>query len=176
MKTNGTERQDGTGQFAKGTSGNPAGRPRGSRNKVTLLIQAMLEGKWEPLTLKAMEMALAGDSRAMKLCMERLMAPRKDRAVHFDLPSIRTREDIAPAMTNILGAMSEGNITPQEGEVLTRILEVQANVLSTSDFERRLAQLEQTISTDNNENADTVPIDAVQRIREGRFLQVVNRD
>ena len=54
--------------FAKGVSGNPAGRPVGSRNKATLLALQLLEGEAEALTRKAVEQALEGDTTALRLC------------------------------------------------------------------------------------------------------------
>lgn len=59
----------GNGKFAPGVSGNPAGRPKGSRHKVTLAIEAMLEGEHEKLTRKAIDMALEGDGPALRLCL-----------------------------------------------------------------------------------------------------------
>jgi hypothetical protein len=47
-------------QFQKGQSGNPAGRPRGSRNKTTVLMQNLLDGEAEEIARKAIEMAKAG--------------------------------------------------------------------------------------------------------------------
>ena len=32
------------GRFTKGVSGNPAGKPKGTRNRVTLLAEALLDG------------------------------------------------------------------------------------------------------------------------------------
>jgi hypothetical protein len=68
----------------KGRSGNPAGRRPGSRNKAaTLAAAALLAGESEALTRKAVELALAGDPTAMRLCIERLLPPRRERTVKF---------------------------------------------------------------------------------------------
>ena len=48
--------------FKKGQSGNPSGRPQGSRHKATLAIEELLDGEADKLTRKAVEMALEGDS------------------------------------------------------------------------------------------------------------------
>jgi hypothetical protein len=137
-----TEGKKSNGQFARGTSGNPSGRPPGSRNKVTLLVEALLEGEAEKLTRKAIELALAGDIQALRLCLDRLTPPCKDRLVHFELPPALNLDEIGLRITAILEAISEGRITPQEGEVLSRILCVQAHLLTTQDLEQRVEKLE----------------------------------
>ena len=58
--------------FPKGRSGTPAGRRLGSRNKATLAAQKLLAGEAEALTRRAVEAAFAGDSTAMRLCLERI--------------------------------------------------------------------------------------------------------
>jgi Family of unknown function (DUF5681) len=65
--------------FEPGTSGNPAGRPRGSRNKTTMAAEALLDGEAEGITRKAIEKALEGDMGALRLCLERVLPPRRDR-------------------------------------------------------------------------------------------------
>src|SRR4029077_7685570 len=40
-----------------GQSGNPSGRPKGSRNRTTLAAEALLDGEAEQLTRKAIELA-----------------------------------------------------------------------------------------------------------------------
>jgi hypothetical protein len=111
--------------FAKGRSGNPSGRRPGSRNKATLAAAALLDGEFEALTRKAVELALAGDPTALRLCLERLLSPRRERAIRFRLPSLATarREAsrVAPgavlgAMNTVLSALARGEITPCEGE------------------------------------------------------------
>jgi hypothetical protein len=49
--------------FGPGQSGNPAGRPKGSRNRSTLALEAIFEGEAEKLSRRAIEMALEGDAR-----------------------------------------------------------------------------------------------------------------
>ena len=137
-----TEKTKNNGRFPRGTSGNPSGRPQGSRNKATALMEVMLEGEAQQLTRKAIELAKRGDTQALRLCLDRLMPTRKDRLVLFDLPPIRCLDDISTAMTSLVGAISEGRITPQEGELVSRILAEQFNVIATRDLERRVEALE----------------------------------
>jgi hypothetical protein len=139
-------RKNATGQFAKGSSGNPAGRPPGSRNQATLLMEALLEGEAEQLTRKAIEMAAAGDIHALRLCLERLIAPRRERPIHLALPAARSAQQIAAALNAITTAIAEGQITPNEGEALANVLAMQGNVLQQGDFERRLERLEQKVA------------------------------
>ena len=75
------------------------GRPRGSKNKSTLAAQALLEGEAEALTRKAVELAMQGNALALKLCLDRVYAPRRERTVAFSIPQIETAEDLAAAMT-----------------------------------------------------------------------------
>jgi Family of unknown function (DUF5681) len=143
-----TNRSDGSGQFSKGTSGNPLGRPRGSRNSATLLMESLLEGEAEQLTRKAIEMALAGDITALRLCLERLIPPRKDRPIHLVLPAIENVQQISLAMAKVAVAVGEGEITPLDGEVLSNILAAHKAVLVTGDLERRIEAMEQRMLTE----------------------------
>jgi Family of unknown function (DUF5681) len=147
------------GQFAKGTSGNPAGRPPGSRNQSTLLLESLLEGEAYELGRKAIELAKGGDVRALQLCMDRMLPPRKDRPVIFDLRPIQNLDDISVAMMGILAAISEGNITPLEGEAISRILTSYSEVMVNQDLQQRVEKLEHPQPPDEG----TVPIDKVYR-------------
>ena len=52
-----TEKQQGPKLFQPGQSGNPKGRPRGSRNRATLLAQELLGDEGETIMRKAIELA-----------------------------------------------------------------------------------------------------------------------
>ncbi len=128
--------------FARGELGNPDGRPAGARNRKTLAAAILLDGEAEALTRKAVELALAGDPTAMRLCLERILPPCRERAVRFALPPIESAADIAPAMKAVTAALADSVITPGEAEAVARIVDTFVRALETSDFERRLKAVE----------------------------------
>ena len=65
------------GHFVKGQSGNPAGKPLGCRNRASRAAETLLDAEAETLTRRVMEFALDGDPTAMRLCFERIIAPRR---------------------------------------------------------------------------------------------------
>ena len=79
--------QAGTRLWKPGESGNPAGRPKGARNKTTLALEKMLDGEAEAITRKVIERAKEGDMVAIRLCLDRLLPMRRDRHVfHLRFP------------------------------------------------------------------------------------------
>jgi hypothetical protein len=130
--------------FDKGVSGNPAGRPVGSRNRATELAQALLDGEAEAVMRKGVDLALDGDRTALKLCLERLV-PRRSRAVAFDLPPIASPADLAPAIAAIARNVACGVLTPYDGAELARILDAYAHAAEFGEFERRLRRIEREI-------------------------------
>ena len=118
--------------FEKGRSGNPAGRRPGSRNKATLAAAALLAGESEALTRKAVELALAGDPTAMRLCIERLLPPCRERTVKFTLPPIESVSDVSAAMRAVTAALAKGNITPGEAATIAGVVETFARAIETT--------------------------------------------
>jgi Family of unknown function (DUF5681) len=100
--------------FKPGTSGNPKGRPKGSRSKSTLALEELLDGEAEAITRKIVEKAKEGDTAAMRFCLDRLLPPRRERPVEFDLPPIETAADAARAAAAVLEACAGGNLSPSE--------------------------------------------------------------
>jgi hypothetical protein len=123
------------GRFA---AGNPGKRP-GTRNKATLAALAMLEGEAEALTRRCVEMALAGDATAMRLCLDRLL-PR-GRAVRLHLP-LQTLDDLEAATAAVTAALAEGTVSLDEVATLTGLVEARRRLLETTELERRLTALE----------------------------------
>lgn len=128
--------------FEPGQSGNPAGRPKGARSQTTLAMEAILEGEAEALTRKAIEMALDGDGPALRLCLDRLCPPRKDRPVLFALPPIATAADAVKASAALVAAVAEGELTPSEATDFGKLIETVLRGIELTDVQDRLARLE----------------------------------
>jgi hypothetical protein len=129
-------------KFKTGQSGNPGGRPKGSLNKATLATQALLDGEAEALTRKVVELAKDGNPVALRLCLERLLPPRRDRPINIALPKVEEVGDLPKALGAVLEAVAQGEITPGEGQTLTAILEGYRKGLEITDHEDRITELE----------------------------------
>eukprot|EP01036_Dinobryon_divergens_P038593 gene38593-50688_t len=128
--------------FKRGQSGNPAGKVPGTRNRATLAVEALLEGEAEALSRKAIEMALAGDTVALRLCLERIAPVRKGRAIAVDLGPVKTAQDFADAQGAIIAAMGSGEITTDEATDAAKVVELVAAALERRDIEASIAALE----------------------------------
>ena len=114
----------------------------GTRNRATVAVAALLDGEAEGLTRKAIEMALEGDTVALRMCLERLMPPRKDAPVTFELPPIGDAADTVSASAAVLTAVAAGEITPGEAGAVMTLLTAHKAILEAGDLERRIAALE----------------------------------
>jgi hypothetical protein len=91
--------------FKPGISGNPSGKPKGSLNKRTQLA-TLIESRAEELINKTIELALVGDTVALRLCVERLIPKITDKAatvVMPDLSVIETTQIIPELLKSLAG-------------------------------------------------------------------------
>ena len=119
-----------------------AGRPLGSRHKVTRAVEALLDGEAEALTRKAISMALAGDLMALRICIDRICPPMKSRVIRLELPAVRSAADVLEAQVLIVGAMAAGDISLDEAKIVSEVLDGQRRAIEAVDLERRVAALE----------------------------------
>lgn len=129
--------------FAKGKSPNPAGRPKGSRSRAHLTLDAILEGEAEAITRKAIELAKAGDTVALRMCLDRLCPPRRDRHIHFALPPIVSPADAVKASAALVAAVAAGELTPSEAAELGKLVESVTQVITSADLQARLERVEE---------------------------------
>lgn len=130
-------------RFKPGQSGNPAGKRPGTRHKITMAAQDLLDGESQALTRKAIELALEGNMTALRLCLERIIPPTRERSVKMNLPKTSTAKGINLAAEAILQAVAIGTLVPSEGTVLSNIIEKRRFALETLELEQRISALEE---------------------------------
>ena len=133
------------GKFPKGKSGNPKGRPKGARNKATLAAEALMDGDANAITKKLIELAKAGDMTAIRLCIERILPPRKTRPLQVSVPKIEHPDDILKAVNAILSAVTTGKITTDEADALLRTVDGARKALETEELHRELDEMEKRL-------------------------------
>lgn len=145
LQDGGEVRRGARGRFVAGRSGNPAGRPRGSRNRATVAALSLLDGEAKAITRKAVALAKRGDGVALRLCVERLI-PRRDRVVDIELPDLRRVADVVEAVSVVIAAAASGRLTLPEAREFLALLEVQRRALETEDLAVRLELVERELS------------------------------
>ena len=127
------------GQFAKGQSGNPAGRPRGALGKSTKWRLA-LEPHADQLFKVAVDHALDGDMQALKLCLERISPPVKATSdpVEFALRG----ETLAEKAESVLQAIADGQIDVDSGRKIIGAISDLGKIIEIDSILERLEALE----------------------------------
>jgi hypothetical protein len=131
-----------SGRFVKGRSGNPSGRPIGALNRSSRLAAILFEGQAEALAQRAVEMALAGDVQALRLVLERLVPPARERALDVTLPALAKASDLPAISARIVALVASGELLPDEGAKLAALLSGWRESLEFAELEARIAALE----------------------------------
>lgn len=117
--------------FAKGKSGNPSGRPKGSRNKTTLAAMQLLGNEAEEITKILIEKAKQGDMAAIKLVIERV-CPVNRNPVSINLQNIKTFDDLVEATDQLAQAVSQGEIAPADAQMVANLIDQQRKTIICS--------------------------------------------
>ena len=92
-------------------------------------------------------MALGGDAAAMRLVMERLCPPRRERPVSLAMPKINAASDLIGAAAALTDATAAGDITPGEAASLSALVGNVAKAIETVEIVARLERLEEQFGT-----------------------------
>ena len=85
-----------------------------------------------------------GVRAALRICMDRLLPPRRHEPVTLDLPPLDKVADTVAATSAIVAAVAAGDLTAAEAADLAKVVDVHVQALATAAFEARLARLEQS--------------------------------
>jgi Family of unknown function (DUF5681) len=131
--------------FSKGHSGNPRGRPPGARNAATVLAEQLLDGEVEGLIRKIIQKAKHGDVTALRICIDRILPPRRERPVRFEMPELRSVGDASKAIAALMSAVAKGELGASEAGELSKLIENYVRAVEATELEQRLLTLEQRL-------------------------------
>lgn len=129
-------------RFKPGVSGNPKGKPVGTRNHATRAVLELLEDGVLDVTKAVLKAARGGDLTAAKMVLERITPPMRERAINIALPDANTAEGCSEAQNAILQAVGTGELLPNEGTTISAIVENRRRAIETAELEQRIAALE----------------------------------
>jgi hypothetical protein len=96
----------------------------------------------EDVVRAVLSAAKGGDMAAARLVLDRILPARRGRPVVFALPTVQGAADLPKALAAVVAAVAAGNLTPEEGQAVAAVLEVQRRGIELADHERRLEELE----------------------------------
>src|SRR5258706_4025900 len=99
------------------------GRPRGSRNKTTIVAQQLMNNHADPLVRKALLMAMQGDTAILRAFLDRILPVRKETPVKLGPLPMATMPDLAKASEAVLKKVGSGKLTITEARGVTDLIE-----------------------------------------------------
>ena len=129
--------------FKKGQSGNPKGKRPGTRHNTTQAALKLLGGDLEAITQECIRQAKEGNLMAVKLVLDKLIPSAKELPLSLSLPKVEGAADLPAALSAVMVAVVQANITPGEGQALTAMLEAYRKGIELADIEARLTALEE---------------------------------
>jgi hypothetical protein len=162
------------GRFLPGSSGNPAGKKTGTRNRATLLKEALREGEDATLARIVIDKALAGDAVAARFLLERLEPKPRGRPIHLDIPEgLSPAGEVVATFNAALRAMAAGEITPDEAVSVARFLEGRMRVLKAWQLEQKLTRWDNPLPIPGDDRPSPIPYpppkegwpDVLERVR-----------
>lgn len=104
----------------------------------------LLKDEEQPLSRKAIESAMNGNTQMLQFCLSRLLPPPpKDVPIRLSgMPVCNDVKSSAALSSYILKQMLQGNLTPTQAHLTSGIVEKHLRCLQLTDIEQRLEDIE----------------------------------
>lgn len=123
------------------------GRPKGSRNKRTLLVEQLLEGELENMAAVLVKLARSGDVRAICEILNRVAPPRRGAPIVIaGFPRIESVSDVPAAMAKLAESVAAGETSPEEAASVASVLKEYVASVETVALAERVAELEKSLA------------------------------
>jgi hypothetical protein len=119
------------------------GRPRGSRNKRSLMAQELLECHAEAVTRQALVLALKGDSQMIRFLLSLIHPRRKDLPPKTGSLPMHSIAELSQASEKLIKKVTSGKVSISDALGLTELMERRRRIIETEDHEKRIQAVEQ---------------------------------
>jgi len=137
-----TVKRGGRGRFTAGTRPGP-GRPKGERARLAAALDTLAAADAEAVLAALLTAAKGGDVAAARVILDRLWPPPKGRPLELALPSVEDATGLVAAMAQVVAAMADAQITPDEARTVAMVLREQRAAIEVEDLSERLKTLEE---------------------------------
>jgi hypothetical protein len=118
------------------------GRPKGSRNKQTLVLQKLIDEHVPKLLLKAMAEGAKGNPSLLRLFANHALDPTKDHLPPMGPLPIGTIQELTQSQQIIISEVASGALTPLQGARVLEMVDHRRKGIETQDLAERMDALE----------------------------------
>jgi hypothetical protein len=129
------------------------GRPSGSRNKKTVLIEELLADNSEPLLRKALQLALKGNTQMLRLLLDPVLRRPKDAPVTIGRLPMGTPEELLQSQARVMQELASGKLSLNQVEQIFQMLENARKLMETRDHNQRVRAMEQLLEREEPDKA-----------------------
>lgn len=105
-------------------------------------VRQMLAPHSEGLIAKAVELALAGDTKALRLCVERIAPMPRAESPPVSIPGIALAISMSDKTRAIVDAMGDAAISPDTAAMLLAAMASAVRIIEADEMAARIAALE----------------------------------
>ena len=141
--------------FARGQSGNIAGRPKGARNRATIMSEAISDSDMLAIARAVVGRAKKGDMVAARLVLDRLWPVPKGHLIHSEkIPEVASAADVLKAHGGMIKSVAVGNMPTDAAQALSELFERQLKMIEVTAIEERLKALEQRTAPEHGSSTN----------------------
>ncbi len=129
--------------FEKGISGNPDGRPKGTKDRRTI-FREMIEPHRENLVQKAVSLALDGNEQMLRLLLDRLL-PAKPRTEEESFDGLDESMSLSGQLETTTQALAKGEISSEYAYKMSQLIAAHINVDEHTVVLQKLQEIEEAL-------------------------------
>jgi hypothetical protein len=103
-----------------------------------------LDAHAKTIVERVVELAEDGDPTALRLCLERIISPLRERPLQFALPPLATPADAVAAIAAITAGLADGSLSAAEGLELARMVQVFVEILVLAGRDKQQTETQPT--------------------------------